>query len=470
MEYKTTKDIKIPKDPLERVIGQDHIIRLARISAKQRRHLLLVGPPGTGKSMIAQAIASLRPKPKYEVSVLHNEQNPERPIVEVRTRAQVQKEKQKTKKIGKIIPVHEAPVFVTERLGYRCKRCSNISPPSTPICPYCGNNKFMQDSIFDDLAPKKNGITKRVRTTKIMPNGKEEVFVYERNDDKTIRVLSEKELKKLKEREKKKKRNIIVPLSRSLFVQSVGASETELLGDVKHDPYGDHPAIGSPPYTRVVAGAIHEAHEGVLFIDELSTLGDLQRSLLTAMQEKRFPIVGRNATSTGAAVKVEDVPSDFILVAATNISDIDNISAPLRSRIRGEGYEVLVNTWMPDTEENQQKIAQFVAQEIRKDGRIPDATREAVEEIIDFARITAKRIDNVKALTLRLRLVGGLIRLAGDLAVLEGSEYIEKEHVKKAIPYTKSIEEQLIDKFGDVWRASGADYAHAKRPSGTETL
>lgn len=50
-------------------------------------------------------------------------------------------------------------------------------------------------------------------------------------------------------------------------------------------------------------------------------------------------------------------------------------TAALRSRIQGEGYEILMKTTMPDTEENEAKIAQFVAQEIEMDGRIPHATR-----------------------------------------------------------------------------------------------
>jgi len=56
-EIDSTADILIPDDPLKRVIGQDESVRLARIAASQRRHFLLVGPPGTGKSMIAQALS-----------------------------------------------------------------------------------------------------------------------------------------------------------------------------------------------------------------------------------------------------------------------------------------------------------------------------------------------------------------------------------------------------------------------------
>ena len=71
-KIETTNDIKIPRSPLERVIGQDEIIEKVKIGVKQRRHLLLVGPPGVGKSMIAQAIALSLPPPKEEVRIFHN--------------------------------------------------------------------------------------------------------------------------------------------------------------------------------------------------------------------------------------------------------------------------------------------------------------------------------------------------------------------------------------------------------------
>ncbi|MGP8074305.1 MAG: ATP-binding protein, partial [Thermoplasmata archaeon] len=56
-EIETTREIPIPSDPLERVIGQEKAVEIARIAAYQRRHLLLVGPSGIGKSMTAQALA-----------------------------------------------------------------------------------------------------------------------------------------------------------------------------------------------------------------------------------------------------------------------------------------------------------------------------------------------------------------------------------------------------------------------------
>ena len=68
----STEDVKIPSNPLDRVIGQDDAVKIARVAAKQRRNLLLVGPPGIGKSMIAQAMSFLIEVPEHEVRVIHN--------------------------------------------------------------------------------------------------------------------------------------------------------------------------------------------------------------------------------------------------------------------------------------------------------------------------------------------------------------------------------------------------------------
>jgi len=249
-------------------------------------------------------------------------------------------------------------------------------------------------------------------------------------------------------------------------VLATGASETELLGDVRHDPYGGHPQLGSQPYERTVPGAIHEAHEGVLFLDELPHLGHLQRHILTAMQEKRFPITGRNPQSGGAAVRVDGVPCDFILVAAANIQDLPQILSPLRSRIAGGGYEVLLETTMPDLESNQMKLAQFCAQEIATDGRIRPATREAVLELVSEARRRAERYDGRRhALTLRLRELGGLIRTAGDLAAISGSEHTEASHFKEALQRARSIEEQITSIYGSLQGGIQRDVTESQRQS-----
>ena len=473
-EIDTTADIHIPDDPLRRVIGQEEAVRLARIAARQRRHLLLVGPPGTGKSMIAQALSLHLPSVTEEIRIVHNPENPERPFVEVKTRDEVVQEQSRFAGAeGDLIDPKEAPINVAERLGHKCVHCGTYSSPNDRMCPKCARPKAApQANVGNPFGDLLGGIFEvtfaqmggrdRVTTTR-QQFGKEEVVVYERAGD-MIRVLDQKALEKRREMEKESPRKVLVPITRNPFVLATGASDTELLGDVRHDPYGGHPQLGTQPYDRVVAGSIHEAHQGVLFIDELPQLGHMQRYILTAMQEKRFPISGRNPQSAGASVKVEAVPCDFIFVGACNIQDLPHILSPLRSRIAGGGYEVLVETAMDDNEANRAKMAQFVAQEIAVDKRIPRATRDAVLAITEEARRRAKELDKKdRGLTLRLRELGGLIRSAGDIAITETADAIDSEHVRRAIKVARTIEEQIRDRYGSYMAGVGTDISSAQK-------
>ena len=435
-EIETTKDIEIPKDIIEQVIGQDAAVKKVKLAMQQRRNLLLVGPPGVGKSMLAQALALHLQKPKEQINIIHNPQNPERPLVEV-IRHQA---------LEKIVTPEELPVYVAEQLGFKCFLCGAFSDVNEHMCPKCGTDKYKRVTKKDEI-----------RTTYFNKDGREEGVTYHRIGKNKIQVTGIEPETGPRAPEKKLKCTL-VPINRKTFIHATGASETELLGDVRHDPYGSHPEIGTPAYLRVVPGAIHEAHEGVLFIDELPHLGHLQNFILTAMQERKFPIVGRNPQSAGASVKVEDVPCDFLFVGACNIKDVQEILSPLRSRIIGNGYEILLNSVMPNTEENRNMLLQFVAQEIQLDGRIPHATKDAVIEIIAEAEKRAKIIDDAKnSLTLRLREIGGIVRTAGDFAVFEGSEFIERRHIKKSIDESKPIEYQLQERYGSLWKGLEKD-------------
>jgi ATP-dependent Lon protease len=115
-----------------------------------------------------------------------------------------------------------------------------------------------------------------------------------------------------------------------------------------------------------------------------------------------------------------------------------------RSRIRGYGYEIYMKDSMIDNEQNRDKIAVFVAQEVVKDKKIPHFTKEAVGEIIETARRMANRKGH---LTLRFRELGGLVRAAGDMAVEDNAKEVKKIHIIKARKIARTLEQQLADKY-----------------------
>jgi len=203
--------------------------------------------------------------------------------------------------------------------------------------------------------------------------------------------------------------------------------------------------LGTPAHERVVAGMIHKSHMGVLFIDEIATLQpSTQQELLSALQERKFAITGQSERSAGAMVRTEAVPCDFVLLAAGNYETIKHMHPALRSRISGYGYEIYMKETIPDTEENRNKIAIFVAQEVVKDKKIPHFSKEAVEAIVEEARRRANRKGH---LTLRLRELGGLIRAAGDMAVEDKAKLVMKKHIVGAKRIARTLEQQLADKY-----------------------
>jgi len=228
------------------------------------------------------------------------------------------------------------------------------------------------------------------------------------------------------------------------FIDGTGSHAGALLGDVRHDPFQSG-GLETPAHDRVEAGAIHRSNGGVLFIDEINTLDPhSQQNLLTALQEGEFPITGQSERSSGAMVRTEPVPCRFVMIAAGNLDAIQGMHPALRSRIRGYGYEVYMAESMEDTAENRQKYIRFIAQEVKNDGKIPHFDQSAIDEIIREAR---RRSNRKGHLTLKLRDMGGLIRVAGDIARQEKAELTTAAHVVIAKKTARSIEDQVSDEI-----------------------
>jgi len=406
MGFKTTAELIVPKTIIGQIIGQDDAADIVQKAANQRRHVLLIGVPGCGKSMLGQALAELLPQSKLaDTLALQNPIDDSQPLIKTISAGEGNKLVEKSKEAGLGNAKNQQMLFLA---------VSFIAL----ILPW-----YIRDNYGDIMAAA------------VLIAGMMFVGVMALSVSFLFKKTKVNEPKVLVDNSNQKK---------APFVDATGAHAGALLGDCLHDPLQSG-GLGTPAHLRVQAGAIHRANNGVLFIDEIGTLdAHSQQELLTVLQEKKYPITGQSEKSSGAMVRTEPVPADFILVAAGNTETVQRMHPALRSRIRGYGYEVYMNDTIPDTKENRLKIAQFVAQEVVKDGKIPHFSAAAVEEIIKEAR---KRAGRKGHMTLVLRDLGGLVRAAGDIATEEHSELVEPKHFAKAKALARTLEQQIADKY-----------------------
>ena len=409
LKYKTTADIKVSPKIADQVIGQDVAVEVIKKAAQQRRHVLLIGEPGTGKSMLGLALAELLPKEKLvDVLSYPNPNDENQPKIKTAPAG-------KGREIVFRQKVDSMGLFKNQNLILL------ILVVAAMFMPWWARSYYKSDIMF----------------TAFFLGGMFflAAFMLYLNLGRKMMQPKVSPPKLIVDNYKKKQ---------APFHDATGAHAGALLGDVLHDPFQSG-GLGTPAHERVISGMIHKANMGVLFIDEIATLApSTQQELLTSLQEGKYSITGQSERSAGAMVRTTPAPCNFVLIAAGNMETIKHLHPALRSRIRGYGYEVYMDETIPDNAVNRDRVAIFIAQEVTKDAKIPHFSREAVDAITEESRKMANRKGH---LTLRLRELGGLVRAAGDLAKNDKSKFVLKKHIDGAKKIARTLEQQIADKF-----------------------
>jgi len=408
--FNSTADIEVPDKMADRVIGQEKAVEVIKKASSQKRHVMLIGEPGTGKSMLANSMIEFLPKSDLQdIISYHNPEDVNVPLI-------------------RVLPAGKGKEIVTEQKIVAASvkmRRSNTMMMFFLLAISLGVLGFI---IYQDATILLVALLFCILLYFIFrsPGQRQEIMIV----PKLLVGHSE---------------NDMPP-----FIDATGSHAGSLLGDVRHDPYQSG-GLETPSHDRLEPGAVHKASKGVLFIDEINVLRmESQQSLLTAMQEGKLAITGQSERSSGALVKSEPVPCDFILVCAGNLDAMSGMHPALRSRIRGYGYEVYMLSSMKDTDENRKKLIRFVAQEVIKDGKIPHFDRYAVAEILREAQ---RRAGKKGELTLRMRELGGLVRVAGDIAIAKNAKLVTKADVLDAKKTARSLEQQIADRYIESNRA-----------------
>jgi Lon-like ATP-dependent protease len=397
LDIDTTADVNIPDKLIDQVIGQERARTIIKKAARQHRHLMMIGSPGTGKSMLAQSMTEIMPKENLvDALVYPNPKDQNNPRV-------------------RTVPAGKGQQIIDAHRQKARKKDKARSIITWVIIGFILLYTFLfagGQVLLGIIAAVAVYFVSRY----IRGNGEQEVPNLLINNEDS---------------------------QEAPFEDATGAHSGALLGDVRHDPFQSG-GMETPSHNRVEAGAIHKSDNGVLFIDEINTLGvESQQKLMTAIQEGEFSITGQSERSSGAMVQTEAVPTNFIMVAAGNMDAIENMHPALRNRIQGYGYEVYMDDTIDDNPENRRKFVRFVAQEVIRDGSIPHFTDDAVSEIILQAQRSAGQEGK---LTLQLRGLGGLVRNAGDIARDDrDSQVVKRKHVLEAKGISQSVEQQYVD-------------------------
>jgi Lon-like ATP-dependent protease len=474
--FNDTSQLEVPQDPIEQVIFQDKAKRAIRKIAQNRGHILMVGRPGTGKSMLAnmfkavlekslgdylrpqEAIVAYPGKDKNHIRVAYEQPEKIEQLLDDFNKAidaardsvdefslsdQIQSAR-KAKRgllwataLGAAAGLYYPPAFIAAGLTGMGALFMYMQESN-----HRAQEKIQRESNFD-----------RRNTVKHLYDMVPDILYDPRQDKDLMARVSEPDARNMK-------------------------------GGFRHDPYQSG-NLETPCHKRAYLGA--HAKSPIIYIDELKTLIKVgyMSELLEIMQNKQYILEGGRNTGSGAADRSENhLKADNIIVACCNHDTLQHLQqegeGAFLSRIEDKGEIIRMESAVPETPQNIREVAQYVKQEILNLGAEIKASwgevieKEGYESVkqrseyifgkalpADF-KLQEREFDKsavlevIKELRCRasdgklsaiLRPINGVIKSAEFDAILENSPLVQAGHVRHALKEHLSLEGGLSKEF-----------------------
>jgi len=475
--FNDTSQIGIPADPIERVVFQERAKMAIRKVAQNRGHMLMVGRPGTGKSMLADmfkevldrsigdyirprdAIVAFPGKDRNHIRIAYEApEKIEKALEDIHKALETAQSsgeefslEDQIRSVRKVKRWLLAAAGASAALGF-------IVPAALVATGLAG-----MGAIFMYLQENNHRVQEKVQR---------ETAGNLRNDVKHIYDMIPEVLY-----DPRQEKNLMARVSEP--------SARNMKGGFRHDPYQSG-NLHTPCHKRAYLGA--HATAPIIYIDELKTLIKMgyMADLLEIMQNKKYILEGGKNAGSGAADRSENpLRAENIIVACCNHDTLAYLQeegdGAFLSRIEDKGEIVNMESAVPETPETVRHVAQYVKQEVVNLGRefqrswgeviqqegyervrqrsehifgksLPanfrlqerDFSCHAVMEIVKELRCRAAdgKISSI------LRPINGIIKSAEYEAILENSPLVEPAHVRKALEDHISLEGSLSRDIG----------------------
>ena len=470
--FDDTSQISVPEDPIEKVIFQDRAKKAIRKVAQSKGHILMVGRPGTGKSMLAQmfkevlskslgdylrpkdSIAAYPGKDNNHIQIAYeNPENIDNQIAKVNRDIELAKNSIKKFSLAEQIKsVRKAKIGFLWATGISIA-AGILFPPALLIAGITGigsifmfmqeNNHKAQEKVQQEANAGNRNVVKYL--SDMVPE-----VLYDPRKDKDLMVsVSEPDPRKMK-------------------------------GGFRHDPYQSG-NLHTPAHKRAYLG-VH-AKSPIIYIDELKTLvkAGYLSDLLEVMQNKEYILEGGKDAGSGSADRSENyLKADNIIITCCNHDTLAYLQeegdGAFLSRIEDKGEIIQLESGVPENSKNIFQVAQYIKQEIINLGKDfkntwgevmeregYEGVRKRSEEIFgkklpvnfelkerNFSRGAVLEIikelrfrSSDRKLTSILRPINGIIRTAEFEAILDDSRLVEPVYVRRALKEHLSLEGAL---------------------------